>query len=89
LTGFAQRAYEFWQKELEPKGYKLHAQVLDFPGGMPGDVGMFLRWSRPAAGGDIQPHGLAAAGFMLRCNKNCHKRRASVRQSLNRSSLLP
>jgi hypothetical protein len=44
LTGFAKRAFEFWQKELEPKGYKLRAQILDFPGGMPGDVGMFLRW---------------------------------------------
>ena len=44
LTGFAKRAYEFWQKELEPKGYKLRAQIMDFPGGMPGDVGMFLRW---------------------------------------------
>jgi hypothetical protein len=44
LTGFAKRAYEFWQKELEPHGYKLRAQIMDFPGGMPGDVGIFLRW---------------------------------------------
>jgi hypothetical protein len=44
LTGFAKRAYEFWQQELEPKGYKLRAQIMDFPGGMPGDVGIFLRW---------------------------------------------
>jgi hypothetical protein len=44
LTGFAKRAYEFWQNELEPKGYKLRAQIMDFPGGMPGDVGIFLRW---------------------------------------------
>ena len=44
LTGFAKRAHEFWQKELEPHGYKLRAQIMDFPGGMPGDVGMFLRW---------------------------------------------
>jgi hypothetical protein len=44
LTGFAKRAYEFWQKELEPKGYKLRTQIMDFPGGMPGDVGIFLRW---------------------------------------------
>jgi hypothetical protein len=44
LTGFAKRAYEFWQKELEPKGYKLYAQIMDFPGGMPGDVGLFLKW---------------------------------------------
>jgi hypothetical protein len=44
LTGFAQCAYEFWQKELEPQGYKLRAQIIDFLGGMPGDVGIFLRW---------------------------------------------
>jgi hypothetical protein len=44
LTGFAKVAYEFWQKELEPQGYKLRAQIMDFPGGMPGDVGIFLRW---------------------------------------------
>ena len=44
LTGFARRAFEFWQKELEPRGYKLRAQIMDFPGGMPGDVGIFLRW---------------------------------------------
>jgi hypothetical protein len=44
LTGFAKRAHEFWQKEFEPKGYKMRVQILDFPGGMPGDVGIFLRW---------------------------------------------
>jgi hypothetical protein len=44
LTGFAKRAHEFWEKELAPQGYKLRAQIMDFPGGMPGDVGIFLRW---------------------------------------------
>ena len=44
LTGFAKRAHEFWQKELQPQGYKVRAQIMDFPGGMPGDVGIFLRW---------------------------------------------
>jgi hypothetical protein len=44
LTGFAKRAYDFWQKELERQGYKLRAQIMDFPGGVPGDVGIFLRW---------------------------------------------
>jgi hypothetical protein len=44
LTGFAKRAHEFWQKELEPQGYKVRAQIMDFPGGMPGDVGIFLKW---------------------------------------------
>jgi hypothetical protein len=44
LTGFAKRAHEFFLKELQPKGYKVRAQILDFPGGVPGDVGIFLRW---------------------------------------------
>jgi hypothetical protein len=44
LTGFAKRGHEFWQKELEPQGFKLRAQILEFPGGVPGDVGIFLRW---------------------------------------------
>ena len=44
LTGFAKKAYAFYEKELEPLGYKLRAEILDYPGGMPGDVGIFLRW---------------------------------------------
>jgi hypothetical protein len=44
LPGFAARAYEFYEKEMRPHGYKLRAEVLEFPGGMPGDVGLFLRW---------------------------------------------
>ena len=44
LSGFAKRAFDYYQKELKPHGYKLRAQILDFPGGMPGDVGIFLSW---------------------------------------------
>jgi len=44
LEGFAKKAYEFFAKELRPLGYKLHAEIVSFPGGMPGDVGLFLRW---------------------------------------------
>lgn len=44
LTGYAKKAMEFYEKELAPLGYKVRAQILDYPGGMPGDVGMFLRW---------------------------------------------
>jgi len=44
LTGFAKKGHEFYEKELGPLGYKVRAQILDFPGGMPGDVGIFLRW---------------------------------------------
>jgi len=44
LEGFAKRAYDFYQKELRPHGYKLYAEIITFPGGMPGDVGLFLKW---------------------------------------------
>jgi hypothetical protein len=43
LTGFTTRGHEFWRKELEPQGSKVRAQILDFRGGVPGDVGVFLR----------------------------------------------
>ena len=44
LTGRAARAREVYKQELEPMGYKIKAQILNFPGGMPGEVGLFLCW---------------------------------------------
>ena len=47
LTGFAKRGYDFFKTELEPRGFQIRAEILDWPGGMPGDVGFFLTWKRP------------------------------------------
>ena len=44
LIGFAQRAYEFYKTELQPHGYRLRAEILNFPDGKPGDVGISLSW---------------------------------------------
>ncbi|MEO1017786.1 MAG: hypothetical protein AAFY56_08840 [Pseudomonadota bacterium] len=44
LDGFAARAYDYYEKNLQPLGYKLDARILNYPDGMPGDVGLFLRW---------------------------------------------
>jgi hypothetical protein len=44
LEGFAKRAYEFYEKELRPLKFKLHAEVISFPDGIPGEIGLFLRW---------------------------------------------
>jgi hypothetical protein len=46
LTGLPKELFEFWQKYLQPRGYRLAFQIVDFPGGMPGDVGMTLKWGR-------------------------------------------
>ena len=43
LTGLPKEMYEFWDRQLRPLGYKLKVQIIDFPGGMPGDVGITLK----------------------------------------------
>jgi hypothetical protein len=44
LEGFAKSAMQYYEKELRPLGYRVQVRVMDFPGGMPGTIAMFLRW---------------------------------------------
>jgi hypothetical protein len=44
LTGVPKEVYRLWDKYFRPRGYKLKVQIVDFPDGMPGDVGMNLSW---------------------------------------------
>jgi hypothetical protein len=44
LTGLPKELFEFWQKFLQPRGYRVKFQIIDFPGGMPGDIGVSLAW---------------------------------------------
>ncbi len=44
LQGRARRAYELWREKLKPLGYKMEVIIVDWPQGMPGDVGMYLTW---------------------------------------------
>jgi hypothetical protein len=44
LTGLPKEIYDFWKKHLQPRGYKLRFQVVDYPEGIPGDIGMTLSW---------------------------------------------
>lgn len=44
LRGEAAEVYQRWEATLRPHGFNLSAQVLNFPEGKPGDVGLFLRW---------------------------------------------
>jgi hypothetical protein len=44
LRGEAAEIYSRWERDLQPGGFRLTARVLDFPGGFPGDVGLFLGW---------------------------------------------
>ncbi|MBL0372939.1 hypothetical protein JJB09_12970 [Rhizobium sp. KVB221] len=47
LTGVPRQAYEVWRDRLKPAGYSLTAMIVEWPHGMPGDVGFFLGWHRP------------------------------------------
>jgi len=46
LTGLPKELYEFWKKHMQARGYRLKVQIVDWPGGMPGDIGMSLSWSK-------------------------------------------
>lgn len=44
LTGIPKEIYQLWQDYLQPRGYKIAYQIIDFPGGVPGDIGITLSW---------------------------------------------
>ena len=44
LTGMPKEIYQLWQDYLQPRGYKIAYQIIDFPGGVPGDIGITLSW---------------------------------------------
>lgn len=44
LTGVPKEIYQLWAKYFRPRGYKLRVEIVDFPGGVPGDVAMTLKW---------------------------------------------
>ena len=44
LAGLPKELFHFWEKYLKPRGYKIKFEIVDFPNGMPGDVGITLRW---------------------------------------------
>jgi hypothetical protein len=44
LTGLPKEIYRLWAKYFRQRGYKLRVEIIDFPGGMPGDVAMTLKW---------------------------------------------
>ncbi len=46
LTGQPRALYEYYQNVLRPEGYHIRAAILNFPGGIPGDVGLFLSWAQ-------------------------------------------
>ncbi len=44
LTGLPKEIYQFWKKYLQARGYRMKFQIVDWPDGKPGDVGISLSW---------------------------------------------
>lgn len=44
LTGIPREIYEFWERQLRPRGYDIRYEIVDRPGGVRGDIGVFLNW---------------------------------------------
>ncbi|MCB1486960.1 MAG: CBS domain-containing protein [Bauldia sp.] len=44
LRGEPAEMYLRWERDMKPGGFHIVARVLDFPEGVPGDVGLFLVW---------------------------------------------
>ena len=44
LTGIPKELFEFYERQLKPRGYAIKYHIVDFPGGMRGDVGVILSW---------------------------------------------
>jgi predicted amidohydrolase YtcJ len=44
LTGMAKEIYQLWADHLQPRGYRIRYQVIDYSGGIPGDIGITVSW---------------------------------------------
>lgn len=45
LVGKPRDIYDLWAEHLRPLGFALRARILEYPGGIPGDAGLFVSWS--------------------------------------------
>jgi hypothetical protein len=44
LTGIPKEIFQLWVDYLKPRGYRIAYQIIDYPGGVPGDIGITLAW---------------------------------------------
>ena len=44
LNGIPKEIYQLWGDYLQPRGYRIRYQIVDFPGGVPGDISITISW---------------------------------------------
>jgi hypothetical protein len=48
LPAGVRQVYDFWNDNLKTGGFKFGARIINYPGGKPGDVGLFFSWPKSA-----------------------------------------
>jgi len=44
LTGIPKEVFQLWTDYLKPRGYRIGYQIIDYPGGVPGDIAVTIAW---------------------------------------------
>jgi hypothetical protein len=44
LNGIPKEIYQLWSDYLQPRGCRIRYQIVNFPGGMPGDISITISW---------------------------------------------
>jgi hypothetical protein len=44
LTGIPKEIFQLWADYLKPRGYRIRYQIIEFPGGVPGDIAVTIAW---------------------------------------------
>src|SRR5689334_16765414 len=42
------KVHEYWRQNLKPGGFGFAARIINYPGGKPGDIGLFFTWPKSA-----------------------------------------
>ena len=44
LTGIPKEIFQLWSDYLQQRGYRIRYQIIDFSGGVPGDIAITISW---------------------------------------------
>jgi hypothetical protein len=44
LTGIPKEIFQLWADYLKPRGYRIGYQIIEYPGGVPGDIAITIAW---------------------------------------------
>jgi len=48
LPAGVREVYNYWKQHLKLGGFQFTARIISYPGGVPGEVGLFFTWPRSA-----------------------------------------